>query len=312
MKKEINNFVIGVDGGGTETIAALADLKGRILRVGKAGSSSPRNIGIERASENVALAIRKTLKRKGKIISTFIGLPAIQEDIGNKKEKIKKALFRQKGISPIFHGKLTIGSDQITAFRAGTRQKDGVLVTAGTGCVAHGWKMGKEVKASGWGWLTDEGSAFWVGQKSFQALLKELDGRGVKTLITKIAFQNLRVKTRRDLLTKVYSKNHTEIVPLFSVLCDKAAKKGDKIAKEILFQAAKELIIAAKTVIKKLSFQNQEFSLVLVGGMFKSEIVSKLFKKEIKKFATKVKFIRISKEQGVVGAVRLAIEMLND
>ena len=304
-------WVVGVDGGGTETVAALADLKGRILRVGKAGSSNPRNIGIERASENIALAIKKTLKKKGKIVSTFIGLPAVQEDIGNKKEKIKKILSKHRGISPIFRGKLKIGSDQITAFRAGTRKKDGLLIIAGTGCVAHGWKGGREEKASGWGWLADEGAAFWTGQKSFQAILKDLDGRGAKTLITKIAFQDLKVKNRRDLLTKVYSKNHTEILPSFSVFCDKASKKGDKVAQGILLEAAKELLIAVKTVILRLDFKNQEFPLVLVGGMFESEIVLNFLKKEIRKFARKVKFVHF-KGKPVIGAVRLAIEMIND
>lgn len=312
MKKELANFVIGVDGGGTETVAALADLRGKILRIGRAGSSNPRNIGVERAAENIALAIRQVLKgKRRRIVSTFIGLPAFQEEFGVRQAEIEKLLIDQKGISLILQGKITIGSDQLVAFRAGTKEQNGVLLIAGTGCVAYGWHGFNKVKTSGWGWLADEGGAFWVGQKVFQAILRELDGRGFKTLMTKIAFQNLQIESKEALLTKVYSQP-TEIVPLLSILCDKAAKKGDKVAKEIFFQAAKELILDAKIVIRKLNFRNQKFPLVLVGGMFKSNIVLNLVKKEIKKFARQVKFINVSKKQGVAGAVRLAIEMLND
>ncbi len=315
MRKEPGNkgagYVVGVDGGGKETVAVLANLKGRILKMGRSGPSNPRNVGIKKASENIALAIKQILKKEEKVFATFVGLPAIQEDYRNKKEEIKKELFVQKIITSIFKGKVKIGSDQISAFRAGTKQKDGVLIIAGTGCVVHGWRGNQEAKASGWGWLSDEGSAFWTGQKALQAILQESDGRGQKTLISKIAFQKFRVKNGENLLTKIYSKNHTEVVPLFSVFCDQAVKKGDKIAKEIFFQAAREIVLGVKTVIKKLNFQNQEFPLVLVGGMFKSRIILDIFKKEIKRFARKVRFIRLEGKP-VIGAVRLAIEMIND
>ena len=307
-----DSYVIGVDGGGKETVAALSDMRGRILKIGKAGPAHPRNFGIKKTSENIALAIRKVSKKPpGKILSTFIGLPALQEEFKNKKEEIRKSFFQQKGISSIFQGKVVIESDQLVAFRAGTNRKDGVLLIAGTGSVAHGWRGSEEVKSSGWGWLADEGAAFWVGQKSLQAIFKELDERGKETLLTKITFQKLRLKGRENLLTKIYSKNPAEIIPLFSVFCDLAARKGDKIAKEIFLQAAKELALAAKTVIKKLNFQNQEFPLVLVGGMFKSKIIFNTFKKNVKKFARKAKFT-FFKGKAVVGAVRLAIEMIND
>jgi len=64
MRAEAKNYVIGVDGGGTKTVAALADLDGKILRIGRTGSSSPRNVGIKRAAQNIAQAIKKFLKKE--------------------------------------------------------------------------------------------------------------------------------------------------------------------------------------------------------------------------------------------------------
>ncbi|MCX6759072.1 MAG: hypothetical protein NT012_00660 [Candidatus Nealsonbacteria bacterium] len=305
-------YVIGVDGGGTKTISALANLEGKILAFGKSGSSNVRKVGLKIAVENIAKAIEKVLRKteKSGILSTFIGLAAIQEE-PRFKEKVKKALFKYKEISPILKGKLEIDSDQIVAFRAGSSERNGVLLIAGTGCVAHGWRKGKEEKSSGWDWLADEGSAFWVGQKAFQVVFKDLDGRGQKTKIKEIAFGKFKIKNEEELMAKVYSKNPIEIISYFSIFCDLASKRGDKIAKNIMREAGKELSISAKTVIKKLGFQKVKFPLVLVGGIFQSKIVLRTVKREVKKFAPKTEFIQ-AKNEAVVGAVKLAIEHSSD
>jgi len=303
---KLKNYVIGIDGGGTKTITALADLKGKILKTVKTGPSSPRNVGPKIAAENLAKGIKQVLG-KGKISSTFIGLAAIEEEA--KKQEIKKELLKQKGISQIFKEKFQIGSDQIAAFYSGTDKKDGIVLIAGTGCVAHGWRKQKEAKVSGWGIMADEGSAFWVGQKAFQAALKDLDKRGQKTLITNLMLKELKIKSTQELLKKVYSENLINIIPYFSILCDEASIKGDKIAKQIMKDAAKELILSAKTVISGLGFKKEEFPLVLVGGMFKSKIILDTVMQEIKKIAPKAEIIR-PKIEPVMGAIKLALGLI--
>jgi len=302
-----SNFVIGVDGGGTKTIAALSDLEGKILKVGKAGPSHLRNLGIKKAVKNVVISIEKTLPKKGKILSTFIGLPAVAEEYKEKKEKIKKEIKKYKKIAKIFEGEVKIGSDQDVALRAGI-EGDGVMLNAGTGCVAIG-KRGKNfVHVSGWGYLADEGGAFFVGQKVFQRVLKQVDGREDETILKSLIFKELKIEKEAQFLERVY-QNSERIIPSFSVLVDKAFKKGDKVAKEILIEAAKEAALTAKTAIKKLKFQNEKFSLVLNGSMFKSEIFQKKVRKEIKKFAPKVNFVLLKKPP-VIGAVKLALEQI--
>lgn len=305
-------FVIGVDGGATKTVAALADLNGKILKIGKAGSSNARNIGVESAAQNIVVAIKKILpKNKIKISSVFIGLPGIQES-PERAPKFQREIFNDKKISLIFREKFKIASDQIVAFQSGTDEKNGIVLIAGTGCAAYGWKKKKEHKSGGWGWLTDEGSAFWAGQKIFQAVLKDLDGRGHKTLLTDFVFSKLRTKKQNQKLfrNKIYSRDFVNNVSSLSLVCDLASGKKDKVAENILVEAGKELALSAKTVIKKLDFQNEKFPLVLVGSMFKSKIILATVEKEIKKFAPKTEFIR-PKTEPVMGAVKLAIEQLH-
>lgn len=304
-----HNYVIGVDGGGTKTVAALADLNGKILKIAKTNSSHLRNLGIEKAVENLAEAIYQVLKgAKGKkILSTFIGLPAVAEEFKFRKKEIEKELKRCRNVSKIFGGKVEIDSDQRVAFWAGTRE-DGVMLNVGTGCVAHGWCRDKEVHVSGWGWLADEGGAFFIGQKVFQAVLKDLDGRGPKTLLTKLIFKKLKIKKEQDFLNIVY-QSLFEVVPSLSVFCDRASRREDRTAKKIMVEAAKEATSAARAVIGNLNFQKKKIPLVLVGRVLKSDIFLKKVKKEIKKIAPQVKFIILKKEP-VVGAVKLAIEGL--
>ncbi|MFH1706293.1 MAG: BadF/BadG/BcrA/BcrD ATPase family protein [Patescibacteria group bacterium] len=308
MVSENQKYVIGIDGGGTKTTIALADLKGKILKTVKAGPSSPRNIGIRKTAANITEGIKKILPRKKKIEipSVFIGLPSVEEEFESKIGEIKREFLRHRGLSLISKSRLTIGSDQLIAFWSGTDDKDGIILIAGTGCVAHGWRGKREAKASGWGWLADEGSSFWVGQKVYQAVLKSLDGRGLKTQLVKLITKKGNVVS---LNKSIYSREPNETLSPFSYFCDRVAKRGDKVARDILMEAAGEQALAVSAVIRKLDFQKTKFPLVLVGSMFNSGTVSATFKKEIRKVAPRAQFIR-PKREPVFGAIRLALEQL--
>jgi N-acetylglucosamine kinase-like BadF-type ATPase len=304
-------YIIGVDGGGSKTVAALANLKGKILAKARTGSSHPRNIGIKKAITNIAQTIKKILPKNKKISAIFIGIPALEEELKFKKSFIARELLKHKETSSILKGKIAIGSDQLAGFRSGTDKKDGIVLNAGSGSVAHGWRGKKEIKVCGWGYLSEMGSAFFIGQKALQAIFKEIDGRDKKTLLTKLVFQKLKIKTKEELIRLVYTKESMEIIPSFSISCARAGRKGDKVAKNILIEAGKELALSTNTVIKKLNFQKKKFPLVLTGSLFKSKIILETVKKEVKKNASKVNFIK-PKEEPVRGAVKLAIELVQN
>ena len=311
MQKENQNYVIGVDGGGTKTISALADLNLKILKIAKTGPSNLRNVGIEEAVLNISKAILKVIKgiKEKNILSIFIALAAVEEEFKSEKEKIKREIFKNPKISKALRGDIEIVSDQIAAFRAGTDEKDGLVLIAGTGSVCHGRRGKKEVKTGGWGWANDEGSGFWAGQKGYQAIFKDLDGRGPKTKITKSLFKEWKLKNKEDLMKKIYGKDSIRNISLISKTIDKASQMGDKVARKILEEAGEELSILAISVIKRLNFHNKKFPLVLIGAMFKSKIILNNLKKEIKKLAPRAELI-FPKEEPVIGAIKLAIENL--
>ena len=297
VKKSKNQFVIGVDGGGTKTAVVLADMSGKIIKRVVVGSSNPRNIGIEIAVKNIAAGVYGVIKggRSGKVVSTFIGLPAIEEEYRDKKPALIRELKKNKKIAAIFKGKVNIGSDQLVAFRSGANGTDGIVAVAGTG-----WNDGRQAKVNGWGWLADEGSAFWIGQKTFQAILKSYDGRVTDTILEELALKDLKLKSLDKLVDFVYADFAKNIPTLFRI-CDEAASRGDRIAREILIAAGKEISLSVREVAAKLKFFDQT-PLVLVGGAYLSRWVADTAMNEIDRY--------YPKRFDLIGAVKLAIESI--
>jgi N-acetylglucosamine kinase-like BadF-type ATPase len=301
MRLKDQKYVIGIDGGGTKTIGAIANLEGKILREIEIGSTNPNKIGFEKAILNLRKLISRISKNK-KIKITYLGLAGGLERDEEKRERIRKEL--QKFFKfPIF-----VDGDQKIAFRAGTNEKNGIVVIAGTGAIAMGWRGEKVAISGGWDWLIgDQGSGFWVGKKVLEGIGKALDGRRKNFKLMKFIFKKLKIKKEVDLYNNFYCEDFVTKVASISKFVDQFSKKGDKFSKEILFEAAKEVSKMTISVIKKLNFEKEKFPVVFVGGMFKSEIFREEIKKEIKKFARKANFI-VLKKKPVVGAVKLAIE----
>ena len=292
MKK----LFLGIDGGGTKTDLVLADKEGNPIRRETAGPASLRNNGVDESCRSVLEGVDKLLKKE-KIVSTFVGFPAIQEEYSDKKEEVKKRLSQK------IPGKLAVGSDQLVAFKSGTDSGKGIVVIAGTGGAVRGFKEGKSEKVSGWGYFADEGSGFWAGLKAYRKITKELDGRGRKTLITEMTFDRWNLKDGDDLNKKIY-EDPIKWIPKLSIMVDFAQREGDSVATEILKEAAEEIFSGVRVVSERISLE--DFPLILVGGMFKSGFLQKEIAQKVKKEDKKIDIIKPEKDP-VFGAVKLAI-----
>jgi len=299
MKK--NFYVIGIDGGGTKTVGALSTLEGKILREIEIGSTNPNKIGFEKTIFNLRELISKISKNK-KIKIAYLGLAGGLEREKEKREKIKKALQR------FFDFPIFVDGDQKIAFRAGADERDGIVVIAGTGAIAMGWRGKREAISGGWDWLIgDQGSGFWVGKRVLEEIGKSLDGRRKDFKLKKFVLKKLKIKREEQIYKKFYHQDFAERVASISKLVDQFSKKGDKFSQRILIEAAGEVSKMAISVIKKLNFKKEKFPVVFVGGMFKSKIFRERVEEEIKKVAKKAKFILLKKKP-VIGAIKLAIE----
>ncbi len=291
MKK----VVLGIDGGGTKTDIAVADLDGNLIRKIKGGPASLRNNGVEESCRNILKSLNGL---EEEVVSAFVGFPAFQEEYSDREGEIESLL---SGIAQ----RVKIGSDQLVAFSSGTDEEEGIVAIAGTGSVVRGFAK-KDIKAGGWGYFADEGSAFWAGIEAYRAIAKSLDGRGENTRMTEIIFEEWGIETHNDLNKKVY-EDPMKNIPFLSVIVDHADRRGDVVAGRIIEASAVEILKGVKVVAEKADFSKFDFPVVAVGGMFRSNKLKEIFSKNIKLTIPRSKVI-FPEVDPVAGAVKLAIK----
>lgn len=262
------NLFIGVDGGGTKTLANLTDANLNILGEGKTGVSNPLRIGVEAAVDNIVTAIDRACdaadKLRSEIAAAEIGLAGVRrEDIRNR--------MRESLVSRLRIKNLEVYTDAEIALYGATDGKAGLVVIAGTGSICCGRnKSGEYAVAGGWGPLAgDEGGGAGIARRALQAVAKASDGRAPKTVLSDLACDYFRASSPEDIAMAIYAPTMTnDRIAGFARFVIQAARDGDKVALRLLDEAGCELGLAANAVIKKLKLADERFQIAYVGGVF--------------------------------------------
>ena len=260
LREDESMFFLGVDAGGTKTIAALTNRRGELLGIGLSGPCNILENGEETVRENLREAIasfKEILQENREKIYSCFGLPAVGE-FRNSQDVMKEIVKRETGIEPNM-----VVNDVVVGWAAGTLTQDGVHVVAGTGAIIYGRKSNNEVRVSGWGSLIgDEGSAYDIGRRALSVITKQLDGRLPRSILSDLIMEKNELKDEIDLLEWVYKNPTTRRQKIASVapLVYDAALKGDTFAKDILYNAAEELALAATTAARRLELMNPLFT----------------------------------------------------
>jgi N-acetylglucosamine kinase-like BadF-type ATPase len=261
-------YVLGVDGGGTKTLAIITDEEGRTLGEGLAGPSNPLRVGVSNAAAAVREAVDRACAsadvRLTDIVAAEVGLAGVRR--ADLKEHMAVALKRSLGINS-----LEVVTDADIALYGATGGKPGLVLIAGTGSICCGKNARrKHVCAGGWGPLAgDEGSGSWIARRALQAVAQATDGRGAATSLGEAACQYFNVATPEDLSLAIYAPNMTnERIAGFARHVIGAAQDSDPVASAIITDAGRELAAAACTVIGKLRIEQETFQVAYVGGVF--------------------------------------------
>ena len=127
--------LLGIDGGGTSTIAWLADSKGRVLGRGHAGPSNLKTVGPDAAREAIERSIAAAFSDGG-----FVDRPVESACLGlagfDRPED--QALLHDWAEGPRWAKCLTGVNDGALVIAAGTPEGWGVGAIAGTGSIAVG------------------------------------------------------------------------------------------------------------------------------------------------------------------------------
>ncbi len=306
----LRKLVVGVDGGGTRTRAAILD-GGRVLGEGRAGPSNPLRVGIANGAAAIRDAIDKAcaaaMIRRSDLTAAGIGLAGVRrKDI---RTRMREVLIETLGIKNI-----ELMTDGDIALYGATDGGPGIVVISGTGSICSGVnRQGKHVFAGGWGPVAgDEGSGSWIARRALQAVAQASDERGPKTALTATACEYFQVATADDLSTAIYAPTVTnDRIAGFSKQVIETARAGDPVAINILREAGRELGKAAVTAIRKLKMEQERFQVAFVGGVFAAgEFVIAPLREEIARVAKKA-FIAAPRFSPTVAAGRLAQEHLH-
>lgn len=202
--------------------------------------------------------------------------------------------------------KVSINNDALVALIGAFPGEAGIILIAGTGSICLGVnEKGEVARSGGWGYLLgDEGSGYYLGREALIAALKDLDGRGQKTLLRKEIESRFRLKRIDHIIPMVYrgELNREGIARLAPLVLETAAK-GDDAARMIVAEAGRQLGRMVTAVTQRLGLKKPRVA--LSGGLFcKGEMLVE----EIKGNIGKEVEIVSPRFQPVIGAVILALQ----
>lgn len=277
-------LILGVDAGGSKTIAQLAMFRSgghlledaiQVLGTGEASSGNCRAVGFDTAIQNVNSAIEQALAQAGTsrsaVDSICIGMAGAgrseeQTQVAKwVKERLQIPRCRVVGDAPLV---LAAACGSWTAERL--QQLEGVALISGTGSMAWGCnRAGDEHRCGGWGYLLgDEGSGYWLACQGLQAACRAADGRSPATRLLSAYIEKLELQQASDLIGKLYGAgfDRKQIAALAPLVVELAAT--DDVAARILKQGADELAKMVAVVVEQLGLGGTQYMLALGGGVF--------------------------------------------
>lgn len=255
---------MGIDGGGTKTLAAVLDLERRELHLGHGGPSNQDSAGARAATQALLDAADEALACAGLTRDGLHGavLAVAGTDTGAVESHVRAS-------APA--GWIVV-NDVVGAWATATGAQPGVGVISGTGSNVFGvGPEGRAWRAGGWGHvLGDEGSGYWLGLQSIKAALRDRDGSGPPTVLSDAAVEFFAVPDIETLAPLVYSRPLTKSeIAAFAIDTARVAEQGDAVACALYADGARELALLIDAVIRHTGLSG-DFPVGLIGSAFKA------------------------------------------
>ena len=249
-------YLLGVDGGGTTCRARLTDRAGTVLGQGLAG---PCNIRL-----GAAVAWAEIHRACGAAFAAA-GLPAAA--MGQTV-----AVFGLAGAAQASHlqdflaqpqpfAALEVTGDAVIACLGAFGGADGAILITGTGSAGFGLVDGRQITAGGWGFeLSDHGSGAWIGRRALELAVQGWDGLADAGALGAAVLARFG-GTPFGVIDWVGSARPAEYAALVPLVLEQAAA-GDTAAAALLEEAAGH----AAAVLLRLRALGAP-RLALVGGL---------------------------------------------
>ncbi|GAA0472412.1 N-acetylglucosamine kinase [Alkalibacillus silvisoli] len=299
-------IVLGIDGGGTGTQAAVADEVGYVYASVTVGPTNPNAVSRSQLKETILHMVNQLKEQDREAFKRIeLGFAGMSGSGDSEKSRLVEEVFAE--CLPDL--RVIVFNDAINALYAGTLGEPGVVQIAGTGSITYGInEAGDPSRIGGWGYLFgDEGSGYMIGQKALQKVFHAYDGKMEADHLTEKITSLLNVDHVPDLIPAVYeSKSPRETIASLSRPVFEAYDEGDHLASGMIEQAADHLALSINTMLKTHFKDNQD--VILAGGLFKREdVLPKLLKSRIPLGSKLI----ILKKEPVIGAVVAALKEMD-
>jgi N-acetylglucosamine kinase-like BadF-type ATPase len=299
-------FVLGIDGGGSKTAAAVSDGISVFASLAAKGCNL-NTVSSEQAQQALAEAVHGALASAGiranEVFSVCAGVAgAASPEVAAKIAVLLAGLLPRAAIRVV--------GDTVIALEAAFSGGPGVVCISGTGSVAFGRNERAEVtRAGGWGRMaSDEGSGHWIGQRAVAKCMRAMDQGRSSQLVTAI-MKHWSIATREQLVQRCQREPVPNFADLFPIVLA-AAEAGDPLASEILNAAAVELARITQVVLRRLVTGHSIQHVAVTGSVFAhSPRVRHIYSNVIHAYHPEIQ-IRLIKRQPFEGAVQLAWKML--
>lgn len=323
LKPPGKRLLLGVEGGGTRTVALLADENGLQLRRVESG---PANLKLLTDAQ-LARHFRSIAARFPKPAALCIGLAGART-----RSDLARILKVSAEVWPNVPCHAT--DDLETALAAAEMQNEecrmkkkecgrlchppsgpqpfaSVLVLSGTGSCCYGKNAnGKTAKIGGWGHLLgDCGSAYQIGLSALQTVVRSRDRGAAWPKLGESILRSLLLNEPEALVDWAQSAAKPEIAALAVDVFD-AWKRRDQLAAGILAGAADSLAADAVACAGRLAGRGVPVRFILAGGtLLKQPRFAELVSGRIRKLWPRGLVVSLESE-GVWGAIELARRLL--
>lgn len=255
---------LGIEGGGTRTVALLADERGRCLRRLEAG---PANLKLMTDTQLVR-HLRDIARRLPRPAGLGIGLAGAWAE--GDWQRIRHAAARVwpgvpcHATQDLDTALAAVSTKQVASVR---RFVPRVLVISGTGSCCYGRDdRGNFSKAGGWGHiLGDEGSGYEIALRALKAVASQYDASGCWPKLGQRFLQSLLLNDANQLIDWVQAANKAEVASLAMEVFE-AARAGDVLARQLLTAAAERLAQDALVCARRLFRPGTAVEFVLAGS----------------------------------------------
>jgi N-acetylglucosamine kinase-like BadF-type ATPase len=219
----------------------------------------------------------------------------------------RQAVLGRSGVAR----QVVIKNDALVGWRAGTCDRYGVAIAAGTG--SNTAIIPPDDQEWCYGYYVRYGGAGDVAYDAIYAVLRQEDGRGAPTALTELVLSRLGYPTAEALLRALYTHQlESSTVLSLCPLVFEAAYKGDEVATALIVKQGEALAEYATAGIRRYGMQELAFDVVLSGSLFKGKgpLLIDTITQAVHRVAQRARVVR-PRFEPAVGGVLLAYDALN-